>query len=418
MQATRCAPRCGECHQGCRRADTAGDTAGGGRELAVLGRGSTDEGAASASHHPRHASSSPTADAAAAAEWEMDPADIVFSVDPATGGRWCLGRGGQGDVYRATYQGSTAVAVKLVAGASPREQARFANEVAILKALRHTNVVQVRAVRGERRSGRRRGSREEARGLIKTDSLPFFFSTPFQFLGAALEPSPAPPVHEDDDSAPPRPGPRIMLVVEYMARGDLWRALAKDHQAGGGGNGGGGGGGSGGTSGPPSTSGGGGGGPPPSSAGRVFGWYRRGRGVALDVTRGLAFMHSKKVLHCDVKSSNILLGRDGTCVVFWRKKFWKARAGMEGGDGERGFSFFCPSAPNLAPSLSPSFGEREREKAGAGGWFSSSASLLHTSARPPPTSLTPLSPPSPSLPPTAPSWRTWAWPASSPGTRP
>jgi len=294
------------------------DTAGAGRELAVLGGGGS--GADGAPNPPAKPlpSSSPTADAAAAAEWEMDPADIAFCVDPATGRRWRLGSGGFGDVYRARYQGSTDVAVKLVAGASPREQARFANEVAILKALRHTNVVQVR-------EGRRKGDRERGGTGEKAPPNPLskkkkkkknvFFSPPpsTQFLGAALEPtsSTAPlPTHEDDDSSPPHQGPRIMLVTEYMPRGDLWRALAKDQGSSAGANGG--------PPGPPSTSAG----PPSSTAaaaqatGRVFGWYRRGRGVALDVTRALAFMHSKKVLHCDVKSSNILLGRDGTCVVF------------------------------------------------------------------------------------------------------
>ena len=69
-----------------------------------------------------------------------------------------------------------------------------------------------------------------------------------------------------------------MLVTEYLPRGDLWRALSKD-------------------------------------AAHVFSWYRRGRAVALDVVRGLAFMHSKKVMHLDLKSANILLGRDGTAKV-------------------------------------------------------------------------------------------------------
>ena len=41
-------------------------------------------------------------------------------------------------------QGSTPVAVKFVRGHSPKEQARFRNEVGILKSLRHTNIVQVR----------------------------------------------------------------------------------------------------------------------------------------------------------------------------------------------------------------------------------------------------------------------------------
>ena len=41
-------------------------------------------------------------------------------------------------------QGSTSVAVKFVRGHSPKEQARFRNEVGILKSLRHTNIVQAR----------------------------------------------------------------------------------------------------------------------------------------------------------------------------------------------------------------------------------------------------------------------------------
>jgi serine/threonine protein kinase len=75
-------------------------------------------------------------------------------------------------VYRATLQGSTPVAVKFVSGHSPKEQTRFRNEVDILKGLRHTNIV--------------------------------------QFLGASLAAG------------------QIMLVTEYLPRGDLWRALSND----------------------------------------------------------------------------------------------------------------------------------------------------------------------------------------------
>ncbi len=48
-------------------------------------------------------------------------------------------------VYKGMLQGSTPVAVKFVRGHSPKEQARFRNEVGILKSLRHTNIVQARA---------------------------------------------------------------------------------------------------------------------------------------------------------------------------------------------------------------------------------------------------------------------------------
>jgi len=42
---------------------------------------------------------------------------------------------------------------------------------------------------------------------------------------------------------------------------------------------------------------------------------RRGRQIALDVVRGLHHMHSRKVMHLDLKSANILLARDGTAKI-------------------------------------------------------------------------------------------------------
>ena len=45
-------------------------------------------------------------------------------------------------VYKGVWQGNTPVAVKFVTGHSPKEQQRFRNEVAILKSLRHVNIVQ------------------------------------------------------------------------------------------------------------------------------------------------------------------------------------------------------------------------------------------------------------------------------------
>ncbi len=43
-------------------------------------------------------------------------------------------------------------------------------------------------------------------------------------------------------------------------------------------------------------------------AGRL-GWYRQGRGIALDVARGVASLHSHKITHRDLKSPNILLDK-------------------------------------------------------------------------------------------------------------
>ncbi|CAL8471975.1 g11517 [Coccomyxa elongata] len=155
------------------------------------------------------------------ADWEIMPEDIVICKDPY-GRDWQLGTGGFGSVYKGIWQGNTPVAVKFVTGHSPKEQQRFRNEVAILKSLRHVNIV--------------------------------------QFLGASLA------------------GDQIMLVTEYMPRGDLWRALSQDST-------------------------------------HHFSWRNMGWQVALHIARGLHHMHSRKVMHLDLKSANILLARDGTAKV-------------------------------------------------------------------------------------------------------
>jgi serine/threonine protein kinase len=51
------------------------------------------------------------------------------------------------------------------------------------------------------------------------------------------------------------------------------------------------------------------------SAYRLFGWYRRGRRVALEVARALNYLHSKNVVHMDIKSSNVLLSASGTAKI-------------------------------------------------------------------------------------------------------
>ncbi len=47
---------------------------------------------------------------------------------------------------------------------------------------------------------------------------------------------------------------------------------------------------------------------------RVVAAYR-GAGIALDIAKGLHFLHSHHVMHLDLKSPNILLAQDGTAKI-------------------------------------------------------------------------------------------------------
>ncbi|KAL4419965.1 hypothetical protein ABPG75_007063 [Micractinium tetrahymenae] len=48
---------------------------------------------------------------------------------------------------------------------------------------------------------------------------------------------------------------------------------------------------------------------------RLFGWYARGRHVAVDIAKALNFLHSKGCVHMDIKSSNVLLTGSGTAKL-------------------------------------------------------------------------------------------------------
>ncbi|DBA87503.1 TPA: protein kinase activity protein [Trebouxia sp. C0004] len=73
--------------------------------------------------------------------------------------------------------------------------------------------------------------------------------------------------------------PAPMLVLEYMEGGDLRDALSHDTK-------------------------------------NELGWYNKGHLIALDVIRGLVFLHSNKVVHADLKAKNVLLTQNaGTAKI-------------------------------------------------------------------------------------------------------
>eukprot|EP00884_Botryococcus_braunii_P000235 jgi/Botrbrau1/10211/Bobra.0362s0001.1 len=67
----------------------------------------------------------------------------------------------------------------------------------------------------------------------------------------------------------------IWLVMEYMSGGNLYRSLRSSD---------------------------------------TCQWYNRGAKIALDIARGMAFLHCHGILHSDLKSPNILLTRCGVCA--------------------------------------------------------------------------------------------------------
>ncbi|KAL4439257.1 hypothetical protein ABPG77_004159 [Micractinium sp. CCAP 211/92] len=78
-------------------------------------------------------------------------------------------------------------------------------------------------------------------------------------------------------------GPNAMLIMEYCPGRDLMGLLQAQTSDG--------------------------------SGRRLFGWWRRGRHVALHLARALAHLHSLGIVHMDVKSSNVLLTAQGSAKL-------------------------------------------------------------------------------------------------------
>lgn len=70
-----------------------------------------------------------------------------------------------------------------------------------------------------------------------------------------------------------------LLVLEYMGGGNLSDALAQDFDT------------------------------------RELSWNRRGKYIAIDIIKGLVFLHKNKVMHRDIKSKNILLDEQGNAKI-------------------------------------------------------------------------------------------------------
>lgn len=260
---------------------------GGGRGALGGGRGSGSGAAAAAD---RDAPAPDDWAACLAAElgptgWALDGGAVHILTAP-DGRPRRLGEGGFGAVYLAEMDGSTQVAVKLLSTQQPREGEGnhwWSRE-------------------RERWAGGG-GSVERGDGTERTQPPPPTTTQPVcvRFRAPRLfsfKPPPSPStVRRFIGEAVILKGLRhvnivqflgafcgaggaVALVTEYLPRGDLYRLLGRDFD-------------------------------------RQYAWWRRGRGVALDIARGVLYMHTRAppIIHLDLKSANVLLARDFTAKI-------------------------------------------------------------------------------------------------------
>ncbi len=108
------------------------------------------------------------------------------------------------------------------------------------------------------------------------------------------------------------PTNQFMLVMELMEGGTLYDAIANDDMH-----------------------------------NRMFGWWRRGKSIALDIARGLAYLHSRNITHMDMKSANVLLTRDMRPKIGDVGFARAVRASSVGTSASTALGTFAWSAPEL-----------------------------------------------------------------------
>ena len=73
--------------------------------------------------------------------WELQPEDVQICLRP-DGTKWCLGRGGFGEVLKGLKDGVDEVAVKLIKMSSPVAVEQFKQEINTISTLRHRHILQ------------------------------------------------------------------------------------------------------------------------------------------------------------------------------------------------------------------------------------------------------------------------------------
>ncbi|KAL3143559.1 hypothetical protein ABBQ38_002357 [Trebouxia sp. C0009 RCD-2024] len=145
----------------------------------------------------------------------VEKADIEICKHPSGKGDWLLGTGASGKVFKGIKNGVQDVAVKVLINSDAIQVRMFQEEIRLLRSVSFD------------------------RNIV-------------QFCGACLQPS------------------DTMMILEYMAGGDLMRAINNDRT-------------------------------------NELRWSRKGGLLMLDIARGLTFLHANKLIHMDLKSKNVLL---------------------------------------------------------------------------------------------------------------